>query len=121
MTGDERRRGWRFELELPAAVAPVGPLGLSRPCHLVTRNISASGAFFKTALPYPVGEQVQIELTLCLGRAEGSAVRGMANIELTGTVVRAQADGMAVAFSNGYEIAGLGEVSGGMEHANLVN
>lgn len=70
--------------------------------ELVTNNICAGGAYFKTANPLPVGTKISLKMTVELNNKEKSQKKNMVSIEICGIVIRADEEGMAVQFENGY-------------------
>jgi hypothetical protein len=92
---EERRQYLRYEVRFPAMVTH-GTGELSCPMH--TRDISASGALFHTDRCYPEGARVKVEITL-----ENKTVEQLTGqkscIKVIGTIVRSDADGMAVSFA----------------------
>ena len=101
----EKRCLERFELPLPAAIEVIR--GTPNPSKgvicLTARNISASGAYFDTERPLEVGARVHIDLILALGKILEREERA-AYVSLTGRVVRAEHQGMAVSFDPNYRI-----------------
>ena len=76
--------------------------------ELVTHNICAGGAFFKTPNPLPKGTRVSLLMTVQLNE-NGQTKNKMMSIEISGTVVRTEKDGMAIKFDNGYKLLPLGK------------
>lgn len=116
---NERRAFERFDLSLPANIKPVSPVEKERPelLHLLTRDICAGGAFFHTSLPLPERTKVQISLTFGLEKLR-KLTGTHAFIKATGTVVRSEPTGMAVAFDEDYRIIPLNKVRKRSVHWN---
>lgn len=107
-THTDRRRFERYAVQLPAMLdtpdCPQGP-------ELLTRDISAGGAFCYTARPFEDGAQVAMKIHLENDTFE--RLTGYRScIEVKGTVVRSTADGIAVQFGD-YRITPL---SGSCDH-----
>jgi hypothetical protein len=97
----ESRRLERFDLKLPSRIYVLEPGNPT--LDLMTENISADGAFFPTREPLPEGFKVLVEITLRRESGEGM----QSKVKVKGTVVRSQADGMAVRFEKGARISPL--------------
>ncbi|MEA2109217.1 MAG: PilZ domain-containing protein, partial [Pseudomonadota bacterium] len=92
----DRRHLQRFDLDIPVLLTAV-PNGCE--CSdklLVTRDISAAGAFFDTTRPLAQGCELSFELQLPGRNRPGGRV------QLKGTVVRCTPAGMAVSFDDDY-------------------
>jgi hypothetical protein len=101
----EKRMMQRFTLEVPARIS-FAEHPQQKGIELLTRNISAGGAFFKTDDPLPVGTELTMEVLLPLNgikkvKGEKSAVK------LTGSIIRSEEKGMAVCFDEEYQILPL--------------
>ena len=98
-----KRRHERFRLELPASVFLRGAPEGTQICYLVTRDISSSGAFLRTPVPYPAGAELDLELTLAAG-GKCYPDTWLTNVRVSGTVLRVEPDGNAVAFGDDCQI-----------------
>ena len=100
----DRRIYERFDLSVPARVAPVdGPPGRDV-LNLTTQNISAGGAYFRTLKPIPRGLNIRLEITLPLNKLKRLKGAKKALVSLTGKVIRSDPGGMAVQFNEDYHI-----------------
>ncbi len=109
---EERRRLERFDLQAPARIEIQVEPGRKDVVTLTTRDISSMGAFVRTAEPLEEGRSVKLELLLSmdlLRRFVGE--KGKAKIRVRGTVVRADREGMAIAFDSRYKISATGGAS----------
>ncbi len=93
----------RYTLELPALVSVHGqdtkPLSLA----LLTENVCAGGAFFPCSRPLAVSTRVDIGILLPIN-VEKKERAETAHIQVSGRVVRRDADGMAIRFDNNYRL-----------------
>ncbi|MBW2061985.1 MAG: PilZ domain-containing protein [Deltaproteobacteria bacterium] len=102
---EEKRKLERFALEVPAAVQVVSGANDRRNelLNLLTENICAGGAYFYTDKPLPEQTIVNIDLVLSIERLK--KIQGkQAYIKVTGQVIRAEPDGMAICFDPDYSI-----------------
>lgn len=98
---DEQRRSERFNLQVASMIALEEPDETGITIDLITRDISASGAFFNTAEPLPLGTDVKIRMVFPLEefqQLEGDTVV----ISTSGKVTRTDTKGMAIAFNGDY-------------------
>ena len=102
MMGD-RRRIQRYDLALPAVITNMPEVPECPKVMLMTRDISASGAFFDTRQPLSRGTILGLELRLPAGNYPGGKV------QLHGTVVRSTPTGMAVSFDDDYRFLAAGD------------
>ena len=98
----ERRKEERFELEIPAIIR------VSRPetgqLELLTSNVSSGGAYFHTPQPLPEGTDVQIDLVLNLEKLKTlKDDHKQVYVELKGTVIRTESEGMSICFDQDYQ------------------
>jgi len=105
---EDRRKMDRFTLELPAGISITDESGQPWSVNVVTRNICAGGAFFWTDDPFSEGTCVKIDLILPLNSLQGMKGKG-SHINVSGTVVRTESQGMAVCFDSQYQISPLHE------------
>jgi hypothetical protein len=91
----ERRKLERFDLRL---LAKIEGLGLKKGVHnLLTRNISAGGAFLETTKHLPENSRVSIDFVVPTGVL----------VKVTGAVLRSEPTGIAVRFDNEYQLTPL--------------
>lgn len=103
---DEKRKMERFSLQLLARFSVKGGDGGRDSIELLTRNISAGGAFIQTHSPFKVGTRLNIEVIFPLDRIK--KVEGeMAFIKVNGSVIRSETQGMAICFDEDYQILPL--------------
>ncbi len=103
--GMEKRRLERFDLQLPATIEIIGDNGdhEARFINLLTRNACSGGAYFHTNQPLPVGTEVKIDLVLSIDSLK--KIKGKhAFIQVNGSVIRTEANGMAICFDSNYSI-----------------
>lgn len=100
----EQRCVHRFNLSLPATFySHKGSKG-SPLMESTTRNISSAGAFFVTGQMFERGTELKISLKLPnLWPMESN--RYGATVTLTGTVVRNETEGIAIAFKNNFRFS----------------
>jgi len=94
----------RFTLELPAVISITDERGKPRTFNVVSRNICAGGAFLQPDELLSEGTYVKINLILSLNNFRGMEGKG-SRINVSGTVVRTESQGMAVCFDNLYQIS----------------
>lgn len=96
-----KRRMERFSVGLRSAIS-VRADGETRRIRLRTDNICEGGAYFRTASPLSPGTEVGLEImTDHPSRPEGRKVR----VRMSGSVIRRDSEGMAVAFDRSYQIS----------------
>jgi len=101
----ERRKLDRFDLKVPAKIEVTTPGPETEIFNLLTSDICSGGAFFHTPQPLPEGTQVKIDLILPLDKLKKLKDDfKQAYIEVTGTVLRCEATGMAICFNEDYRI-----------------
>ena len=98
---EERRKFQRFSLKLPAKITPMAPGEEPETFNLLTRDLSAGGAFFNTEKPIPRGTRVRLELTVANEFLQG-LTGAQGHIEVEGTVVSVSSSGMAICFDEEY-------------------
>lgn len=106
----ENRYLKRFRIALPAILEQSngnGSNGSDR-LSLISRDISARGAFFLSPQTLPVGTSVKVKLFLLQGAGSDRANQ-KAEVDLCGSVVRVEPDGLAVCFEKKYEIFPFGK------------
>ena len=103
----ERRKLERFDFEVPARIeGHISGQG-DEVCDLSTSNICAGGAFFRTTDPLPQGTKIRMNLVLPLDRIQELVGHDRVNVRVEGTVLRSGSSGMAVSFSEDYQILPL--------------
>jgi len=105
MADKGKRKVERFSLKLPGRIFMAEGDG-NRILELLTRDISAGGAFFYTDQPLPLGTEVKIDLVLPLNELK-KLESNKALIKVTGTVIRCEDTGMAVCFNQDYQLSPL--------------
>lgn len=98
----EKRNLERFDLKVLARIEGEPDRDI---LELMTSDICAGGAFFHTDQSLPEGTKVRIDLLLPLEHLKKMvADYDHAHIQLTGTVLRKEPQGMAVCFNKEYSI-----------------
>ena len=102
----ERRKLERFDLHLDATIEAFPKRNDMSPMilNLVTDNISAQGAFFKTMDSLEKGTRVKVDMNNATESPKASAFK-RALIQLRGTVLRIDSTGMAVIFDKHYKLS----------------
>ncbi len=95
----EKRKVERFNLQLEAFISLPGETGRGDMGNLMTRDVSMNGAFLVTDAPLPVGSKVNVDMVLTLAGKEKQNTQ-QAWIKASGKVLRADNQGMAVAFDD---------------------
>ena len=94
----------RFSLELPTCLLVTNKNEKPESIELVTSNVCAGGAFYKTKKPLPPETELQIDLIIPfdkLKNMEGKRSR----LEVLGSVIRTEKQGMAVRFDKKHKIS----------------
>jgi hypothetical protein len=91
----ERRKLERFDLRLAAKIECLGQK--KRVHNLLTRNISAGGAFLETTGEFPENSRVRIDFVVPTGVL----------VNIAGAVMRSEPTGIAVRFDNEYQLTPL--------------
>jgi len=99
----EKRGIKRFKVAVLAIVQENNGAGAANRIETVSRDISANGAFFLTPAALPVGTDLKVKLFLLPNDPPQSAVTST-EVDLKGSVVRIEHDGIAVHFEKKYEI-----------------
>jgi len=100
----EKRRVARFDLKLKACLRAAGDEAESAATYeLTTRDISTGGAFLYTSTPLTVGTPVDVHLILAPERQESQVLK-KAWVQVSGSVLRTDEDGMAVCFDDDCKI-----------------
>ena len=103
----DKRAVDRYELGVPVRIT-----GIEGEQHEIlntrAKNISSKGAYIALETPLPEGKHVRIEMLLPISsllKIIGEQKKVM--IRVDGTVVRSEAEGMAIHFEKEYEITAL--------------
>ena len=97
----------RFDLEIAATIELLTPGQERELLNLLTSNICSGGAYFHTTQPLPEGSRVKVDLDLPLDRLERLKEGYRQDyIKVTGEVLRAESEGMAICFDEDYQIMG---------------
>lgn len=91
---NNRRNLERFTISVPADVNT--PKQMNPEQTVPTTNISAGGVFFSTDIVYPIGTPVMLNIALDFGGGHPNLAGARFKVE--GEVVRAESEGMAIAF-----------------------
>ena len=102
----EKRNMERFDLKLPALLSIKAESGYTRAFEFMIRDICAGGAFFKTESPLSVGTDVKMDLIIPLDKFK-SGENNRSRIDVSGSVIRKESQGMAVCFDKKYSISPL--------------
>jgi len=94
----------RFTLELPALISMIDESGKQRAFEVMTKNICAGGAFLLTDKPLLVGTDIKMDLILPLDNLEKMGGQ-RSRIDVSGSVIRTESQGMAVCFDKKYNIS----------------
>ncbi len=98
----DKRKIERFEIELPARMETNSP-NRKQVFDIVTKNISASGAFVITNSSISKGLRIKINLTL-QNRKLAELTGSQSLIECEGCIVRVAPTGVAVCFDKACQI-----------------
>ena len=102
----EKREMERFTLALPALISMMDENENQRAFEFMISNICAGGAFFKTNHPLSVGTDVKMDLILPLGKFKTFG-RKRSRVDVSGSVIRTDDQGMAVCFDKNFQISPL--------------
>ena len=94
----------RFNLELPAWISLIDENGSPHSFEVITRNICAGGAFLQTDKPLPVGTDIEMKVILPLDNLPSVQSR-RSRIDVSGSVIRTESQGVAVCFDKRYQIS----------------
>ena len=101
---EERRKLERFDLRLPAEIECVAPI--KHKFSVLTRNISAGGAYFDTTIRFPESTRLKINLFVSIKGTENMPPKQV-QIDVRGFVLRSERTGMAVRFDKDYRMMPL--------------
>ncbi|MBW1759756.1 MAG: hypothetical protein JRG68_01365 [Deltaproteobacteria bacterium] len=95
----------RFSIKLPSRLSVVRESGEQESFELLTDNICAGGAFFKTrrSLSLSVGTKVKIGIILVLDELKMPKLK-KTHIKVSGTVIRTAGKGIAISFDKNFRI-----------------
>ena len=99
----DRRKAERFFLELSTHLCVINRNNNSKCLELVTSNISSEGAYFKTENPLSIETDVKLDIILPLEKFKNVKDR-ISHIEVSGSVIRTDQQGMAICFDKRYKI-----------------
>jgi hypothetical protein len=100
----EKRTMERFSLELHTYLSMADESGEQESIDLLTSNVCAGGAFFKTKKPLSIGTNVKIGMILPLDKFKNLEEKRSC-IDVAGSVIRTEKQGMAVCFGKRYKIS----------------
>lgn len=106
MTATERRSLERFKLQLLSRLKVRGKEKDRRAIELLTRDVSAGGAFINTPQPLEVGTRIEMDLIIRMDRF-GDQDDHAAIVNLTGIIIRADDNGMAICFDDNFKVSRL--------------
>ena len=101
----ERRSYERFRLKLPTRMA-ITISNKQQIFNLHTKDISAAGAFIRTAEQLPEGAMCRLELTIPSNRIK-ELTGAQSLIKVEGTIVRSTPEGVAICFDGDCQILRL--------------
>ena len=101
----ERRNNDRLLLEVPVMVSTIDEKGKEKTIELMTSNISSGGAFMKSDHPLEVGTAVKMDIILSFGEDRFRKNKKTSHIDIGGSVIRTERNGMAVCFNTQYKIS----------------
>jgi len=100
----ENRNMERFSLELHTYLSIADESGEQESIDLLTSNVCAGGAFFKTKKPLAIGTNVKIDMILPLNKFKHLEEKRSC-IDVAGSVIRTDNKGMAICFGKRYKIS----------------
>ena len=100
----EKRKIERFNLKLPTKLSWAGKDKEHKSIELMTSNICSGGAFFKTNKPLTVGTDAKLAVILPLGKFK-IVKHKILYIDVLGSVIRTDQQGMAIRFDRKYRIS----------------
>ena len=103
MNESDRRKLERFDLKLPTKLSWSGKDNKIESIELMTSNICSGGAYLATDSPLLTGTEVKISMILSsdnILKMGGQRSR----IDVSGSVIRTDHQGMAVCFDRKYKI-----------------
>jgi len=104
----ERRKLERYQLRVPTTIELADASGNQGTLRLETKDISADGAYIASSEPIDEGMHLKLEMVLSVERLkELIGADKKVELRLEGTVIRKDADGIAVLFDKKYQIKAL--------------
>ena len=100
----EKRKMARFDLKIPVYLSVTDKSNKHESLKFITTNICSGGAFFKTEKPMSVGTDVKLDIILPLGKFNNVKDK-ISHIEVSGSVIRTDQQGMAICFDKGHKIS----------------
>jgi hypothetical protein len=101
----EQRKLDRYQLPMPARIAPVDDVAGHDSLYLVTADVCAGGAFFLTRRVLPEGMDVDVEMAMPVDRFRSLRISlKRVFIRIRGTVLRTADHGMAIQFKGPHQI-----------------
>jgi hypothetical protein len=99
----DRRKMERFDLKLPARIFWTGKDKEKESIELMTCNVCAGGAFFKTQNPLSIGTNVKIKIMLPLDKFKDVRFK-RSYIHVSGSVIRTDHQSMTIRFDRKFKI-----------------
>lgn len=99
----EKRKMERFDLKLPTKLSWTGKDKKKKSIELMTSNVCAGGAFFKTQSPLSIGTNIKIKMMLLLDKLKNVRFK-RSYIYVSGSVIRTDHQGMTIRFDRKYKI-----------------
>jgi len=98
----------RFDFKLPARLEVVGADDEKERevLNLLTSNICSGGAYFHTDQPLKEGTPVKLDIILSIEELKKLSGK-QALVKVSGKVIRTEAGGMAICFSDDYQIKSI--------------
>jgi len=106
MKRTEKRQLERFKLQLLSNISVRGKDKDIKTIKALTQDVCSGGAFFKTPDTLSVGTQVDLDLIIKIDRLK-DIIGNSALVNLTGTIIRAHKEGMAICFDEDFKISPL--------------
>ena len=104
----ERRKRQRIEMRTPARIEGVAEGGKKISLQAETKDLSSHGAFFITEDLIEKNTNLDIELILSMKKLQKLLDgKKQIRIQIRGTVIRNDPDGIAVSFGRKYQIIAL--------------
>ena len=107
--GKEKRKMERFALGLYSRIQIKSGERTLETIELITQNICAGGAYFKTSDPLPFDACLSIYMDFEVPGIANGPSNNLTCIETSGKVIRSNKNGMAIRFDNSYKIRPLGK------------
>jgi hypothetical protein len=102
----EKRKMERFDLKFSALLSMMDESRNQRAFEVMIGDICSGGAFFKISAPLPVGTRVKMNLILSQDKFNiGKRIE--THIDVSGSVIRTERQGIAVCFDKKYSITPL--------------